>query len=187
MRCSHASGRSSAPAVTPDLSCRDGRPARRAPFSWPDQARRLPGGAGRGGLSLPRHCGMVTVAFSPPRFTPAECDIPAMAACHVERDGKPEAGLRAVLIARIVQPHKRLENIGIVLRRHPGAIILDDDGHRPAIERCRNGHRRAEAKGVGRQDWRCSVSGPGASPSHREHPAVTSLMVCPDRAHSSLI
>ena len=61
----HLAGRSHRP-VTADLPRRDGRPARRPPFSWPDQAGRLPGGARRRGLSLPGHCGMVTVAFRPP-------------------------------------------------------------------------------------------------------------------------
>ena len=50
-------------------------------------------------------------ARNPPSGLSVERDVAAMAAGNVAGDGKAEAGAAGVEIARLVQPHERLEHV----------------------------------------------------------------------------
>src|SRR5262249_1365192 len=62
----------------------------------------------------------------------AEHDAAAVGAGDVARDRETEPGAALVLIARIVEPEKRLEHFLAHGRGNPGAVVVDRDG-KPAM------------------------------------------------------
>src|SRR5262245_59315184 len=71
-----------------------------------------------------------------------------MRARDVARDGEAEAGATLVLVARIVEPHERLEHLLAHRRGDAGSVVVDGDGQPAVIAMTGDGNRRREARRV---------------------------------------
>src|SRR5262249_62275350 len=67
----------------------------------------------------------------------------------VAGDGKPEAGAAFVLIARVIKPQERLEDLLPQMRRDTRAVVVHGDGEPAVVAMTGDGDRRRMPRGVG--------------------------------------
>src|SRR5262245_55695496 len=79
----------------------------------------------------------------------AEHDVAAVRAGEVARDRKTEPGAALVLIARIVEPQKRLEHLLAHARGDSGPVVVDRDGEPAVIAMPGDRDRAREPRRVG--------------------------------------
>src|SRR5712692_8571699 len=81
----------------------------------------------------------------------AEQNVAAVGAGDVAGDGEAEPGAAFVLVARVVEPQKRLEHLLAHPGRNPGAVVVHRDGQPAMIAMPGDRNRAREARRIGHQ------------------------------------